>query len=1228
MVWATAGRLIFKATIVSLFITFKELSMFLIQNNAKKTLTNDDLQEYIQLARQGDAEAQYNLGVCYANGIGITTDEKQAVEWFRKAAEQGYVNGAQAQYALGVCYEYGRGVAKDEKQAVELFSKAAEQNNANAQYALGVCYEHGRGVAKDEKQAFVWVREAAEQNNAEAQSKLGLYYAQGKIVSKDEKTAFAWCQKSSQQGCGSGQDSLGNCYENGWGVQKDLDQAFGLYQKSALQENASGQYNLGRFYENGFSAQKNLMQAVEWYQKAAAQGHIYATGDLKYLTTENPQLVVKTVIYHTKDQLKAKCDNTLSNTELNTLSVLPDGQLVTDSLKEIKLWNEKTGQCVQTLRGHKGRVLVFTILPDGRLVSASGDGTIKIWDRETGQCVQTLNHSNHVEWSDGVSALTVLPDGRLASGSKDKTVKIWDVKSGKHETLEIKQEINTNAFTALPDGRLAIGSLLWDVKTGQCVQMVSEDGYVTALTLLPDGRLASGWSDETIKLWDVKTGQCVQTLNDGHCSSVNALTVLPDGRLASGSRNTTIIKLWDVKAGQCVQTLSGHNAGVSAFLLLPDGRLASWSENKIIKIWNVGIQQSVQSQSAAQVVADVKQQPQISVEAQQKVASAVKLNPEQEAKEKAGKEAKEKADKEKLVAAAKDKLAHDQKSTGIANQNALKLHKEGTDHHERGHYDKALEYYDAALKLEPNRSVTLNNKGSALNDLGRHVEALVCLDAALKLDPGDTDAVTHSHKGHALASLGRHVEALAIFDAALKINSSNPKVYNGKANTLYRLNRWAEAQENFERVLQLNSLPEVLSGLISYNKSHSDYLLPKEGKQLAQAAIEKAKKEAKEKAAADAALKAQAETEAKLKAEREAKEKAAKEKAEQDKLITKDQKLADKDKELADLRAQLEQMKLQQNKPATPANDLSVSFVIPYGELQMGEKLGAGGFGVVHKGTWRFQNVAIKELLDEKPSAAAAADFKNEMQVMAKLRSSNVVQFYGCVLGNPKYCIVMEYMPKGSLFNLLRSNQTLDWSTRYKMTLDMACGLAFLHAENILHRDLKSLNVLLDEHYHAKLTDFGLSKVKTETRTTTKNQSVGSEGWIAPELTDPDGVYTQKSDVFSMGITMWEMATRRIPYEKASSRSMIPFWMAQNKREEIPTDCPPKIAHLIKWCWDTDPTKRPTAAEAVKYLRDAENDFKPSDNKPNQNDNAAQFTNFQSGSFAASYQGNTPVVKK
>ncbi len=665
----------------------------------------------------------------------------------------------------------------------------------------------------------------------------------------------------------------------------------------------------------------------------------------------------------------------------------------------------------------------------------------------------------------------------------------------------------------------------------------------------------------------------------GHSSHVYALALLGDGRLASGSDDKSI-KLWDVQMGQCVQTLQGHSDTVTALKLLGDGRLASGSADCRIKLWDVQTGQCVQT-----------------LQGHNSYVTALTLLGDG-----------------RLASGSFDnsiKLWNVQ--TGQCVQtlqghsycvNALTLLGDGRL--ASGSNDKSIKLWD----VQTGQCVrTLQGHSSwvrALTMLGDGRLASGSWDNSIKLWDVQTGQCVQTLQGHssivyALTLLGDGCLASGSWDKSIKLWD----VQTGQC-----------VQTLQEHSSTVHALTVLGDGRLASGSSDQSIKLWDVGARTLQL---------------QAAAKIKAEEEAKLKAEREAKEKAekeAKEKAEQDKLMMKDQTLADKDKELAELRAKLQQLELQQTKPATPAAGLSVSFEIPYNELQIGEKLGAGGFGVVHKGTWRFQNVAIKELLEEKPSPAAAADFKNEMQVMAKLRSSNVVQFYGCVLGNPKYCIVMEYMPKGSLFNLLRSNQTLDWSTRYKMTLDMACGLAFLHAENILHRDLKSLNVLLDEHYHAKLTDFGLSKVKTETRTTTKNQSVGSEGWIAPELTDPDGVYTQKSDVFSMGITMWEIATRKIPYEKAQSRAMIPFWMAQGKREDIPTDCPPKIAHLIKWCWDTDPSKRPTAAEAVKYLRDAESDFKLSDNKPNQNDNAAQVNNLASASFAASYQMNTPVIKK
>jgi TPR repeat protein len=117
-------------------------------------------------ADKGDAKAQYELGRAFFSGIlGVAKDEAEAVKWFRKAAEQ---NVADAQFSLGVCYANDRGVTKDDAEAVKWFRKAAEQNLADAQYNLGVCYDSGEGVAKDEVEAYKWWLLAAGQGNDDA----------------------------------------------------------------------------------------------------------------------------------------------------------------------------------------------------------------------------------------------------------------------------------------------------------------------------------------------------------------------------------------------------------------------------------------------------------------------------------------------------------------------------------------------------------------------------------------------------------------------------------------------------------------------------------------------------------------------------------------------------------------------------------------------------------------------------------------------------------------------------------------------------------------------------------------------------------------------------------------------------------------------------------------------------------------------------------------------------
>lgn len=182
--------------------------MFLIALLAAP-LCGQNASDHRAAAERGDKTAQYNLGVCYTNGWGVTQDHKQSVHWYTKAANQGL---AEAQHNLGVCYYKGDGVTKDYKQAVYWYTKAANQGYALAQYNLGVCYEQGKGVAQDYKQAVYWFTKAANQGYAAAQYKLGRRYYYGEGVEKNEAQADYWYRKAADQGHADAQWCLGSRY--------------------------------------------------------------------------------------------------------------------------------------------------------------------------------------------------------------------------------------------------------------------------------------------------------------------------------------------------------------------------------------------------------------------------------------------------------------------------------------------------------------------------------------------------------------------------------------------------------------------------------------------------------------------------------------------------------------------------------------------------------------------------------------------------------------------------------------------------------------------------------------------------------------------------------------------------------------------------------------------------------------------------------------------------------
>jgi TPR repeat protein len=225
------------------------------------------LKEWKPLATQGDARAQFSLGVMYENGQGVPQDYKEAVKWYRLAADQG---NAGAQVNLGAAYEYGQGVPQDYKEAVKWYRLAANQGNDTAQLNLGVAYEYGRGVPQDHKEAVKWYRLAADQGNAGAQINLGSMYERSQGVPQDHKEAVKWYRLAADQGNDTAQYNLGVVYEYGRGVPQDYKEAVKWNRLAADQGHARAQNNLGVAYTKGLGVASNRVVGYALYNLSAS----------------------------------------------------------------------------------------------------------------------------------------------------------------------------------------------------------------------------------------------------------------------------------------------------------------------------------------------------------------------------------------------------------------------------------------------------------------------------------------------------------------------------------------------------------------------------------------------------------------------------------------------------------------------------------------------------------------------------------------------------------------------------------------------------------------------------------------------------------------------------------------------------------------------------------------------------------------------------------------------
>ena len=260
------------------------------------------------------------------------------------------------------------------------------------------------------------------------------------------------------------------------------------------------------------------------------------------------------------------------------------------------------------------------------------------------------------------------------------------------------------------------------------------------------------------------------------------------------------------------------------------------------------------------------------------------------------------------------------------------------------------------------------------------------------------------------------------------------------------------------------------------------------------------------------------------------------------------------------------------------------SWRLNHEDLQEVKEIGSGMSANVFYGFDKRNGneVAIKKLKFKKLSGGELQAFQREVAVLATARHPTLLGFVGAT-DTPPFCIVTEWMPGGTLYHEIHKYKKLDATMRTIAALDIARGMQFLHSKHIIHRDLKSLNVLLDGNGLAKICDFGFSRTADD-ENQIMTQNVGTPHWMAPELLTSNKSYTYKVDVYAYGIVLWEIVAGQLPYSGMDSTQIIAQVLMEDLRPVVPRNVSPKLKELMCQCWDRDPDVRPTFDEIVRRI--------------------------------------------
>ena len=275
--------------------------------------------------------------------------------------------------------------------------------------------------------------------------------------------------------------------------------------------------------------------------------------------------------------------------------------------------------------------------------------------------------------------------------------------------------------------------------------------------------------------------------------------------------------------------------------------------------------------------------------------------------------------------------------------------------------------------------------------------------------------------------------------------------------------------------------------------------------------------------------------------------------------------------------------------PALPATSDSSEWEISEAQLNFHDKIASGAFGVLYRGHYCGQEVAIKVLKtgDKASQEEVHREFAQELNILRKVRHKNIVQLIGAMTTPPRLCLVTEFMGGGSALQFLHKHAPLKQPQLLRLALGVALGMDYLHKVNVVHRDLKTANLLMDENEVVKVADFGVARVKS-TDGSQMTAETGTYRWMAPEVIAHQQ-YSHKCDVFSYGILLWELVSGGdIPYSGYTPLQAAVGVVQRGLRPTVPATCHPAVAQVMQYCWQPDPNARPEFEQVVELLRHTE----------------------------------------